>query len=84
LRTLRNSNYTNNKLLPVRGFRVPPEHLRKYDILNVPIDTDPRLTLQTRRAGEYDIRHSPHARTPSVPLARVVSRRFGFGGGCKE
>ncbi len=41
--------YTNNKLLPVSGFRVPTEHLSKYDILNVPIDTDPRLTLQTRR-----------------------------------
>jgi hypothetical protein len=45
--------YTNNKLLPVRGFKVPPEHLRKYDILNVPIDTDPRLTLQTRRGTGY-------------------------------
>jgi len=45
--------YTNNKLLPVRGFKVPPEHLRTYDILNVPIDTDPRLTLQTRRGTGY-------------------------------
>ena len=46
-------HYTNNKLLPVRGFRVPPEHLSRYDILNVPIDTDPRLTLQTRRGTGY-------------------------------
>jgi len=46
-------HYTNNKLLPVRGFRIPPEHLSKYDILNVPIDTDPRLTLQTRRGTGY-------------------------------
>jgi hypothetical protein len=46
-------HYTNNKLLPVRGFRVPPEHLSKYDILNVPIDTDPRLTLKTRRGTGY-------------------------------
>ena len=45
--------YTNNKLLPVSGFRVPTEHLSKYDILNVPIDTDPRLTLQTRRGTGY-------------------------------
>jgi hypothetical protein len=45
--------YTNNKILPVRGFRVPPDHLRTYDILNVPIDTDPRLTLQTRRGTGY-------------------------------
>lgn len=46
-------NYTNNKLLPVLGFRIPEEHLKKYDILNVPIDTDSRLTLQTRRGTGY-------------------------------
>jgi hypothetical protein len=45
--------YTNNKLLPVSGFRVPTEHLSKYDILNVPIDTDARLTLETRRGTGY-------------------------------
>jgi hypothetical protein len=45
--------YTNNKLPPVRGFRVPQNHRAKYDILNVPIDTDPRLTLQTRRGSGY-------------------------------
>jgi hypothetical protein len=45
--------YTNNKLLPVSGFRIPPEHLSKFDILNVTIDTDPRLTLQTRRGTGY-------------------------------
>ncbi len=45
--------YTNNKLLPVSGFRIPDEHLSKYDILNVPIDTDPRLTLETRRGTGY-------------------------------
>ena len=46
-------HYTNNKLMPVRGFQIPPEHLLKYDILKVPIDTDPRLTLQTRRGTGY-------------------------------
>jgi hypothetical protein len=46
-------HYTNNKLLPVRGFQIPPEHLNKYDILKVPIETDPRLTLQTRRGTGY-------------------------------
>ena len=46
-------HYTNNKLLPVRGFKVPPEHLSRYDILNVPMDTDPRLTLDTRRGTGY-------------------------------
>jgi hypothetical protein len=45
--------YTNNKLLPVRGFKVPSEHLRAYDILNIPIGTDPRLALQTRRGTGY-------------------------------
>jgi hypothetical protein len=46
-------HYTNNKLLPVLGFRIPQEHLNKYDILNVPMETDPRLTLQTRRGTGY-------------------------------
>src|SRR3954447_9098218 len=46
-------HYTNNKLLPVRGLRIPPGHLTKYDILQAPIDTDPRLTLQTRRGTGY-------------------------------
>jgi hypothetical protein len=46
-------HYTNNKLLPVLGFRIPQEHLKKYDILNVPIETDARLTLQTRRGTGY-------------------------------
>jgi hypothetical protein len=48
--------YTNNKLLPVTGFRVPAEHLSKCDILNTRINTDPRLTLQTRRGtGFYKV-----------------------------
>jgi hypothetical protein len=42
-----------NKLLPVRGFKVPPDHQRTYDILDVPIGTDPRLTFQTRRGTGY-------------------------------
>ena len=46
-------HFTNNKLLPVAGFQIPQEHLSKYDILNVPIDTDPRLTLHTRRGTGY-------------------------------
>ncbi len=45
--------YTNNKLLPVEGFQVPPDHRDKYDILDIPIGTDPRLTLQTRRGTGY-------------------------------
>jgi hypothetical protein len=45
--------YTNNKLLPVQGFEIPPDHRTKYDILDIPIGTDPRLTLQTRRGTGY-------------------------------
>ena len=45
--------YTNNKLLPARGFQIPPDHRGKYDILDMPIDTDSRLTLQTRRGTGY-------------------------------
>jgi hypothetical protein len=46
-------HYTNNKLQPVTAFEVPPEHFIKYDIMKTPIDTDPRLTLQTRRGTGY-------------------------------
>ena len=45
--------YTNNKLLPVDGFQIPPDHRKKYDVLDRPIGTDPRLTLQTRRDTGY-------------------------------
>ncbi len=45
--------YTNNKLLPVREFQIPPGHRTKYDILDIPIGTDPRLTLHTRRGSGY-------------------------------
>jgi hypothetical protein len=46
-------HYTNNKLLPVRGFEIPEDHLGKYDILQMTIETDPRLTLRTRRGTGY-------------------------------
>jgi hypothetical protein len=42
--------YTNNKLLPVAGFTVDP---RNKDVLNVPINTDPNLALNTRRGTGY-------------------------------
>jgi hypothetical protein len=45
--------YTANKLLPVRGFQVPPEHRQKYDILDIHIGTDPTLALETRRGTGY-------------------------------
>jgi hypothetical protein len=45
--------YTNNRLLPVSSFSVPAEHRSKYDIAKFRIDTDPALTLETRRGTGY-------------------------------
>src|SRR5213595_3379741 len=45
--------YTNNKLLPVRGFAVPAGHRNTYDISTRTIDTDPALTMETRRGTGY-------------------------------
>ena len=45
--------YTNNKLTPVDGFKVPAEHLKRYDILPHSVGTDPALALKTRRGTGY-------------------------------
>src|SRR5207253_42012 len=45
--------YTNNKLVPAAGFEIPKEHRTRYDILDVRIGTDPKLTLLTRRGTGY-------------------------------
>jgi hypothetical protein len=45
--------YTNNKLTPAEGFKVPEDHLEKYDILPASVGTDPNLTMQTRRGTGY-------------------------------
>jgi len=45
--------YTNNKLMPVDGFTVPDEHRTLFDILPIPIGTDPGLTMRTRRGTGY-------------------------------
>jgi mono/diheme cytochrome c family protein len=45
--------YTNNKLTPAEGFTIPEDHLKKYDILPIPVGTDPNLTLKTRRGTGY-------------------------------
>ncbi len=45
--------YTNNKLTPAEGFKIPEDHHRKFDILPVSIGTDPTLTLKTRRGTGY-------------------------------
>lgn len=45
--------YTNNKLTPAKGFKIPDEHKSRYDILPVLVGTDPRLTMETRRGTGY-------------------------------
>lgn len=45
--------YTNNKLTPVDGFRVPDDHREKYEVLWTSVGTDPGLALKTRRGTGY-------------------------------
>jgi mono/diheme cytochrome c family protein len=61
--------YTNNKLTPATGFRVPDDLRKTDDILNVSVGTDPYLTLKTRRGtGFY-----------KVPSLQGVWFRSAFG-----
>jgi hypothetical protein len=61
--------YTNNKLTPANGFKVPEDLRRTEDILDICIGTDPSLALQTRRGtGFY-----------KVPSLRGVWFRNAFG-----
>ncbi len=63
--------YTNNKLTPAKGFKVPADLLKTEDVLNVSVGTDPTLALQTRRGtGFY-----------KVPSLRGVWYRNAFGHG---
>ena len=63
--------YTNNKLNPVRGFKVPGD-LRETDaIMDTSVGTDPTLALETRRGtGFY-----------KVPSLRGLWYRSGYGHG---
>jgi mono/diheme cytochrome c family protein len=45
--------YTNNKLTPAEGFVVPDTHRQVYDVLPMPVGTDPGLALSTRRGTGY-------------------------------
>jgi hypothetical protein len=48
--------YTNNKLAAVPSFSVPADHPSRPDILPAPAETDPNLTLRTRRGtGFYKV-----------------------------
>jgi hypothetical protein len=45
--------YTNNKLTPADGFAVPDDHRTRFSILPIPVGTDPRLAMTTRRGTGY-------------------------------
>jgi hypothetical protein len=45
--------YTNNKLTPAEGFMIPPGHTDRFDILPIPVGTDPTSALKTRRGTGY-------------------------------
>ncbi|HLY17351.1 MAG TPA: hypothetical protein VKR61_09005 [Bryobacteraceae bacterium] len=63
--------YTNNKITPAQGFRVPEDLLKTEEILNVVVGTDPTLALKTRRGtGFY-----------KIPSLRGVWYRNSFGHG---
>ena len=61
--------YTNNKLTPAVGFQIPADHLKKYDVLQTSVGTDPELTMRTRRGTGYY----------KVPSLRGVWYRSMFG-----
>ena len=63
--------YTNNKLNPAPGFKVPDDLRKTDDIMNTSVGTDPTLALKTRRGtGFY-----------KVPSLRGLWYRDGFGHG---
>ena len=45
--------YTANQLVPADGFTPPADHLKRYDILDARVGTDPALTMTTRRGTGY-------------------------------
>ena len=48
--------YTNNKLTPVDGFEVPPDHPEKEHIMSRSVGTDPTFALLTRKGtGFYKV-----------------------------
>jgi hypothetical protein len=66
--------YTNNKLTPANGFKIPGDHLKKYDVLPISVGTDPNLTLKTRRGTGY-------YKVPSIKGIWYRSM-FGHNGWC--
>ncbi len=45
--------YTNNKLTPAEGFKIPADHRARFDVLALSVGTDPTLTMKTRRGTGY-------------------------------
>lgn len=45
--------YTNNKLTPAVGFRVPDDHRERFDVMSGSIGTDNYLAMKTRRGTGY-------------------------------
>ena len=66
--------YTNNKLTPAEGFRVPAEARTQFNIAPFSVGTDPNMTLKTRRGTGYY----------KVPSLKGVWYRsmFGHSGWC--
>jgi hypothetical protein len=60
--------YTNNELMPVLDFSPPEDHRERFAIMGRLIDTDPGLTLGTRRGTGYY----------KVPSLRGLWRRGPF------
>jgi len=44
---------SNGKLTPAQGFQIPPEHLKKFDIVPIVLGTDPGLAMETIRGTGY-------------------------------
>jgi len=66
--------YTSNKLTIATGFKPKAEDLTKYDVLPISVQTDPDLTMKTRRGTGYY----------KVPSLKGVwyRRMFGHSGWC--
>jgi hypothetical protein len=66
--------YTSNKLTPAAGFHVPADASKDLEIFPVSVETDPGLTMRTRRGTGYY----------KVPSLRGVWYRsmFGHDGWC--
>ncbi len=45
--------YTNNRLSPAEGFRVPSDHKTKFDAMDEGVGTDPGLAMHTRKGTGY-------------------------------